>query len=53
MINAIKTIREANTIAKKLGLSRGKGSYNGKPYWLDSLGRIVTRERLAELTRLY
>lgn len=46
---AIKTLREANKIAKSLGLNRGKGTYNGAAYWLNDRGQIVTRERLAEL----
>lgn len=51
-MHAIKTIREADKIAKSLGLVRGKGTYNGAPYWKDANGRIVTRERLAELAGL-
>jgi len=45
----IKNIREANKIAASLGLTRGKGTYNGAVYWTNALGQIVTRERLAEL----
>ena len=45
---AIRTLKEANAIAKKLGLVRGKGTYNGAPYWLKD-GAIVTQERLGEL----
>ena len=51
-VHAIKTVREADKIAKALGLVRGKGTYNGAAYWKDSLGRIVTRDRLAELAGL-
>jgi hypothetical protein len=51
-MHVIKTVREADKIAKALGFTRGKGTYNGAPYWLDSLGRIVTRDRLAELAGL-
>lgn len=51
-MNTIKTIREANKIAKTLGLTRGKGTYNGAAYWKNSYGQIVTRERLAELAGL-
>lgn len=46
---AIKTLREANKIARELGLVRGKGTYNGAAYWKNELGQIVTRHRLAEL----
>lgn len=42
-------IREADKIARRLGLTRGKGTYNGAPYWRDHLDRIVSRERLEEL----
>lgn len=45
----IPTLREANKIAKALGLTRGTGTYNGAVYWKDANGQIVTRERLAEL----
>lgn len=46
---AIKTLREANKIAKELGLTRGKGTYNGVAYWKNENGQIVTRARLDEL----
>lgn len=46
---AITTLREANKLAKSLGLKRGKGTYNGAAYWLNECGQIVTRNRLAEL----
>jgi len=49
MSNIIKTISEANKIAAGLGLSRGKGTYNGAAFWKNDLGQIVTRDRLAEL----
>ncbi len=48
----IRTIREANKIAAELGLTRGKGTYNGAAYWKNSAGQIVTRDRLAELAGL-
>lgn len=51
-MHAIKTVREANKIAKSLGLVRGKGTYNGAVYWKNSRGQIVTRDRLAELAGL-
>lgn len=48
----IPTAREADKIAKALGLVRGRGTYNGAAYWKDAHGRIVTRDRLAELAGL-
>lgn len=48
----IPTVREADKIARVLGLVRGAGTYNGAPYWKDANGQIVTRERLAELAGL-
>jgi len=48
-MHVIKTVREANKIAKSLGLVRGKGTYNGDAYWKNALGQIITRDRLAEL----
>lgn len=48
----IPTLREANKIAKALGFTRGKGTYNGAAYWKDANGQIVTRDRLAELAGL-
>jgi len=48
-MNPIKTISEANKIAACLGLSRGKGTFNGSAYWKTENGQIVTRDRLAEL----
>lgn len=35
-------------IAKELGLTRGKGTYNGAAYWLRD-GKIVTASRVLEL----
>ncbi len=52
MQNTIRTLREANKIAKDLGLTRGKGTYNGGAYWKNQHGQIVTRDRLAELAGL-
>ncbi|EPD44862.1 hypothetical protein HMPREF9701_00451 [Delftia acidovorans CCUG 274B] len=52
-MQAIKTIREANKIAKGLGLVRGKGTFNGEVFWTrpgDSA--IITRARLAEIAGL-
>ncbi len=46
---AIKTLREANAIARRLGLVRGKGTYNGAAYWVrPGSNAIITREDLAE-----
>lgn len=50
--HTIPTVREADKIAKSLGLVRGKGTYNGAPYWKNANGQIVTRDRLAELAGL-
>ncbi len=52
IMQAIRTIREANKIAARLGLVRGKGTYNGAAFWKNAAGQIVTRERLAELAGL-
>lgn len=51
-MNTIKTLKEADKIAKELGYLRGKGTYNGQPYWKNELGQIVTRDHLAELAGL-
>lgn len=48
----IRTQREANKIAKELGLTRGKGTYNGASFWKNDVGQIVTRDRLAEIAVL-
>jgi hypothetical protein len=48
----IRTLREANKIARELGLTRGKGTFNGAAYWKNANGQIVTRDRLAELAGL-
>lgn len=48
-MNVFNSIREANKIAKSLGLVRGKGTYNGAAYWKNANGQIVTLDRLAEL----
>ena len=48
----IPTVREADKLARELGLVRGAGTYNGAPYWKDAHGQIVTRDRLAELAGL-
>ncbi|WP_280192139.1 hypothetical protein [Delftia sp. PS-11] len=52
-MNAIKTLRDADKIAKGLGLVRGKGSYNGEAFWVrPGHPAIITRARLAELAGL-
>lgn len=49
-MQAITTLREANKIAKALGLVRGKGTYNGEAFWVrPGNPAIITRARLAEL----
>ena len=48
----IPTLREADKIARPLGLVRGQGTHNGAPYWKGDRGQIVTRDRLAELAGL-
>ena len=50
---AIKTLREADKIARSLGLNRGKGKCNGEAYWVrPGNNAIITRARLAELAGL-
>lgn len=49
---AIATLREADKIAARLGLVRGKGTYNGAAFWKNAAGQLVTRERIAELAGL-
>lgn len=52
-MNPITTLREADKIAKDLGLVRGTGTYNGHPFWkLHGEHAIITRDRLAELAGL-
>lgn len=52
-MQAISTVREANKIATRLGLVRGKGLYNGEVFWLrPGSSAIVTRARLAEMAGL-
>lgn len=49
-MQSIRTLKEANFIAKSLGLKRGKGTYNGAAYWVrPKTGAIVTRADLAGL----
>lgn len=52
-MNVIKTLREADKIAKSLGLIRGAGKYNGSEFWVrPGNPAIITRQRLAELAGL-
>lgn len=47
---AIKTIKQADEIARKLGFVRGKGTYNGAAFWVKpGSSAIITRARLAQL----
>ena len=49
-MQAIATLREADKIAKRLGLIRGTGKYNGQAFWVrPGEPVIITRARLAEL----
>jgi hypothetical protein len=48
----IMTVQQANKIAKANGLTRGKGTYNGEGFWVNSLGHIVTMRRLAEIAHI-
>lgn len=52
-MHPIKTLKEADKIAKGLGLVRGKGTYNGNAFWVrPGEAAIITRDRLAELAGL-
>lgn len=48
------TLRDADRTARRMGLKRGRGTYNGVPYWVhpDRPHAIITRNRLAELAGL-
>lgn len=53
MNNAITTLKQANQIAKNLGLVKGSGKYNGETFWVrPGSAQIITRHRLAELAGL-
>jgi hypothetical protein len=44
------TLKEAAMIAKQFGLVKGKGTYNGAPFWIrPGQSAIITREQLAEM----
>ena len=52
-MSLIKTLREADKIARGLGLVRGAGKYNGAAFWVrPGSPAIITRARLAELAGL-
>ena len=48
-MNLITTLRQADKIARKLGLKRGPGTYNGAAYWKNKYGAIITRDFLETL----
>lgn len=44
------TIRAAEQIARRLGLVRGTGKYNGQIFWVrPGSSAIITRQRLMDL----
>lgn len=52
-MNIINTLRDADKIARDLGLVRGAGKYNGQAFWVyPGNPAIITRARLAELAGL-
>ena len=52
-MQVIATLKEADKIAKSLGLGRGAGKYNGEAFWVrPGNPAIITRNRLAELAGL-
>jgi hypothetical protein len=48
-MNLIRTIRQADKIARQLGIKRAAGKYNGMAYWKSANGEIVTRYFLETL----
>ena len=53
IMNIINTLRDADKIARDLGLVRGAGKYNGQAFWVyPGNPAIITRARLAELAGL-
>lgn len=43
-------VKRIATLAKTLGLIRGKGTYNGQPFWVrPGSSAIITAERVLEL----
>lgn len=49
----IRSLREADAIAKSLGLVRGKGKHNGAAFWTrPNDSTVITRDRLAEMAGL-
>ena len=52
-MQVIATLKEADKIAKSLGLVRGAGKYNGEAFWVrPGNPAIITRNRLADLAGL-
>lgn len=44
------TIKQANKIAKQLGLARGTGTFNGAAYWKrPGSPAIITRTRIEQM----
>ncbi len=48
-LNYITTVRQADKIAKQLGIKRGAGTYNGAAYWTSKRGEIITMSFLETL----
>lgn len=42
-------MKQCSAAAKKLGLVRGKGTYNGGAYWMHKNGLLVSRNRLERM----
>lgn len=52
-MQVIATLKEADKIAKSLGLVRGAGKHHGEAFWVrPGNPAIITRNRLAELAGL-
>jgi hypothetical protein len=44
------TLKQADRIARQLGLVRGRGTYNGAAFWVrPGHPAIITRARLVEI----
>ena len=39
------TTKQIDQIAKQMGLERGKGTYNGKPYWVRPSNKAIFTKR--------
>jgi len=49
-LNREPTVETLTKEAKKLGIVRASGTYNGQPFWRDKgQTRIITRSRLLEI----